>query len=103
MELRLMRKHDAKRVALPFANEGVREFGSGKLFFNENGFPFVMEDNDIIMPVNSSLTIPNKKVDMPLFYLKIIRAGEYLVEYCWDPLLWDAYIVNDNGKTIEKL
>lgn len=105
MELRLVKRDNSgKKFSNPFPNEGQREFGYGKIKYNDNGFPLVVEGDSYLVSGNNKATLPSKMEEGYLVaYLKVFIDNEHPKEFCWDQREWDAYIVNDNGKTIEKL
>ena len=102
MEFRLVNRETNRELAFPFANDCMREKGSGMVVFDADKRPLIMQEHRIMMC--SSANFSPVWENRVMCYLRLIDKGVGCRgEYDWSPDEWNAFIVNDNGKTIDRL
>lgn len=102
MELRLVDRNANRELSFPFANDCMREKGSGVVKIDGSERPLIMQDGRVAMCASGSLSpaLDGKH----LSYLRLTdKEIGCCAEYCWSAEEWHAFIVNDNGKTIDKI
>ena len=102
MELRLVNRETNRELAFPFTNECMREKGSGAIAFDADKRPLIMQGHRIAMcsSANFSPVWENRVMNYLMLTDKEVGCCR---EYDWSSDEWNAFIVNDNGKTIDKL
>jgi hypothetical protein len=73
---------------------------------DEDGRALIMQDHAIKMVISDKETITclsPVREGMHMSYLRLDdRENELVFEFCWDCMDYLVYIVNDNGKTVDK-
>ena len=102
MEVRFVHKSLPRELAFPFASDCMREKGYGRIAFDEEKRPLLMQDSTVVMCANETFSpVWENRV---LGYLRLTDKEIGMCgEYGWSPDEWNVFIVNDNGKTIDKL
>ncbi len=105
MELRLIDRSFGNELSYPFPNDCIREKGTGFLANNGRDGYTVMHRMDAKkekLAIICDKIFSHPEVGKRVTYLQVFKKG-YSESFTWSKEDYNAYIVNDNGKTIDKI